>query len=54
MSRVLQQGDLRPMSGHTRAMDDLVAILKSREPHYAKADARSRPRGRPRPRRCAS
>jgi XRE family transcriptional regulator, aerobic/anaerobic benzoate catabolism transcriptional regulator len=39
MSRVLQQGDLRPMAGHTRAMDDLVAILKSREPLYAKADA---------------
>jgi XRE family aerobic/anaerobic benzoate catabolism transcriptional regulator len=39
MSRVLQQGDLRPISGHTRAMDDLVAILKSREPLYAKADA---------------
>jgi XRE family aerobic/anaerobic benzoate catabolism transcriptional regulator len=39
MSRVLQQGDLRPMSGHTRAMDDLVAILESREPLYAKADA---------------
>ncbi len=39
MSRVLQQGDLRPISGHARAMDDLVAILKSREPLYAKADA---------------
>ena len=38
MSRVLQQGDLRPISGHARAMDDLVAILKSREPLYAKAD----------------
>ena len=38
MSRVMAQGDLRPMSGSTRAMDDLVAILSSREPLYAKAD----------------
>ena len=39
MQRVMDQGDLRPMSGHARAMDDLVAILASREPLYAKADA---------------
>jgi len=26
------------MSGNTRAMDDLVSILGSREPLYAKAD----------------
>jgi XRE family transcriptional regulator, aerobic/anaerobic benzoate catabolism transcriptional regulator len=39
MGRVLQQGDLRPMAGHTRAMDDLLSILRSREPLYAKADA---------------
>jgi XRE family transcriptional regulator, aerobic/anaerobic benzoate catabolism transcriptional regulator len=38
MSRVMAQGDLRPMSDSTRAMDDLVSILKSREPLYAKAD----------------
>src|SRR5262245_8917194 len=38
MSRVMAQGDLRPMSGSTRAMDDLVSILSSREPLYAKAD----------------
>jgi XRE family aerobic/anaerobic benzoate catabolism transcriptional regulator len=38
MQRVMEQGDLRPMSGHARAMDDLVAILASREPLYAKAD----------------
>jgi len=38
MQRVVQQGDLRPMSGHARAMEDLLAILKSREPLYAKAD----------------
>jgi XRE family aerobic/anaerobic benzoate catabolism transcriptional regulator len=39
MSRVTAQGDLRPMAGHARAMDDLVAILQSREPLYAKAHA---------------
>ena len=38
MSRVMAQGDLRPMSGSTRAMDDLKSILSSREPLYAKAD----------------
>jgi XRE family aerobic/anaerobic benzoate catabolism transcriptional regulator len=38
MSRVIEQGDLRPMSGHARAMDDLISILESREPLYAKAD----------------
>jgi XRE family transcriptional regulator, aerobic/anaerobic benzoate catabolism transcriptional regulator len=39
MSRVIAQGDLRPMGDSTRAMADLVAILNSREPLYAKADA---------------
>lgn len=38
MSRVIAQGDLRPMSNNAHAMDDLVAILNSREPLYAKAD----------------
>jgi XRE family aerobic/anaerobic benzoate catabolism transcriptional regulator len=38
MQRVAAQGDLRPMSENARAMDDLVSILKSREPLYAKAD----------------
>lgn len=38
MSRVMAQGDLRPMSDSARAMDDLVSILESREPLYAKAD----------------
>jgi XRE family transcriptional regulator, aerobic/anaerobic benzoate catabolism transcriptional regulator len=38
MSRVVAQGDLRPMASNPRAMDDLVSILKSREPLYAKAD----------------
>jgi XRE family aerobic/anaerobic benzoate catabolism transcriptional regulator len=38
MNRVIEQGDLRPMAENARAMDDLVSILKSREPLYAKAD----------------
>jgi XRE family aerobic/anaerobic benzoate catabolism transcriptional regulator len=40
MNRVLDQGDLRPMAeGHPQAMDDLRAILDSRAPLYAKANA---------------
>jgi XRE family aerobic/anaerobic benzoate catabolism transcriptional regulator len=38
MNRVVEQGDLRPMADNSRAMDELVSILKSREPLYAKAD----------------
>ena len=38
MQRVIDQGDLRPMADSARAMDDLLSILKSREPLYAKAD----------------
>ncbi|HEX2655984.1 MAG TPA: helix-turn-helix transcriptional regulator [Xanthobacteraceae bacterium] len=38
MNRVIDQGDLRPMADNARAMDDLVSILSSREPLYAKAD----------------
>jgi XRE family aerobic/anaerobic benzoate catabolism transcriptional regulator len=38
MQRVIAQGDLRPMADNARAMDDLVSILRSREPLYAKAD----------------
>src|SRR5215813_8666638 len=38
MSRVVAQGDTRPMAGHAEAMDDLRNILTSREPLYAKAD----------------
>lgn len=37
MKRVMEQGDLRPMANSARAMEDLIAILKSREPLYAKA-----------------
>ncbi len=39
MSRVMAQGDMRPMAKSGRAMDDLVSILRSREPLYAKAEA---------------
>jgi XRE family aerobic/anaerobic benzoate catabolism transcriptional regulator len=38
MDRVVQQGDLRPMSGSGEAMDDLRTILAGRSPFYAKAD----------------
>jgi XRE family aerobic/anaerobic benzoate catabolism transcriptional regulator len=38
MQRVIAQGDLRPMADNRHAMDDLVSILKSREPLYARAD----------------
>ena len=41
MSRVLAQGDTRPMAGHAgnaEAMDDLKRILDSRAAFYAKAD----------------
>jgi XRE family aerobic/anaerobic benzoate catabolism transcriptional regulator len=39
MKRVMAQGDMRPMAHSARAMEALVAILKSREPLYAKAEA---------------
>jgi XRE family aerobic/anaerobic benzoate catabolism transcriptional regulator len=39
MSRVLAQGDTRPMAGHAQAMADLKSILGSRESLYGKADA---------------
>ncbi len=38
MKRVMEQGDMRPMANSARAMEDLIAILKSREPLYAKAE----------------
>jgi XRE family aerobic/anaerobic benzoate catabolism transcriptional regulator len=34
-ARVAQQGDLRPMSGRPRALDELVALLARREPVYS-------------------
>jgi XRE family aerobic/anaerobic benzoate catabolism transcriptional regulator len=39
MSRVIAQGDFRPMDGNEAAMQDLRRILAAREPLYAKADA---------------
>jgi XRE family aerobic/anaerobic benzoate catabolism transcriptional regulator len=39
MSRVVAQGDMRPMQGHAQAMQDLKEILRAREPLYARADA---------------
>ena len=49
MQRVVEQGDLRPMAENSRAMDDLVSILKSREPLYARADVPLKtPQKRPR------
>ena len=39
MSRVLAQGDYRPMAGNAEAMDDLKRILAAREAMYRKADA---------------
>jgi len=38
MKRVIEQGDLRPMADSKSAMNELVAILKSRESLYSKAD----------------
>lgn len=38
MSRVLAQGDLRPMAANDQAMEDLRRILEAREPLYKKAD----------------
>lgn len=39
MERVAAQGDMRPMAGNRKAMEDLEAILDSRMPLYARADA---------------
>lgn len=38
MSRVIAQGDTRPMRDHKEAMQDLKNILTAREPLYAHAD----------------
>ena len=38
MSRVMAQGDLRPMAASREAMDDLKSILVSRAAFYSKAD----------------
>ena len=39
MSRVMAQGDMRPMEGNTQAMADLRRILQSRAALYGQADA---------------
>jgi XRE family aerobic/anaerobic benzoate catabolism transcriptional regulator len=39
MSRVMAQGDMRPMSENREAMADLVAILEARSQDYAQAEA---------------
>jgi len=39
MSRVMAQGDFRPMAQNPEAMADLVAILDARRPDYARAQA---------------
>ena len=38
MSRVVAQGDFRPMAANDQAMEDLRRILEAREPLYRKAD----------------
>ncbi|HET7150628.1 MAG TPA: helix-turn-helix transcriptional regulator [Candidatus Acidoferrum sp.] len=38
MSRVMEQGDFRPMAANGQAMEDLRRILDAREPLYRKAD----------------
>jgi XRE family aerobic/anaerobic benzoate catabolism transcriptional regulator len=37
LSRVMAQGDMRPMAGSTQALQDLKHILNERTPFYAKA-----------------
>ena len=39
MSRVLAQGDFRPMAQNRQAMADLMAILEARRTDYARAEA---------------
>ena len=39
MSRVMKQGDFRPMARNREAMADLVAILEARRGDYARAEA---------------
>jgi XRE family transcriptional regulator, aerobic/anaerobic benzoate catabolism transcriptional regulator len=47
MTRVVAQGDTRPMAGNAEAMNDLRNILISREPLYAKANLVLDTSGRP-------
>jgi XRE family aerobic/anaerobic benzoate catabolism transcriptional regulator len=39
MSRVMKQGDFRPMAKNREAMADLIAILDARKADYARAEA---------------
>jgi XRE family aerobic/anaerobic benzoate catabolism transcriptional regulator len=39
MSRVMAQGDFRPMAQNRQAMTDLMAILDARRADYARAEA---------------
>jgi XRE family transcriptional regulator, aerobic/anaerobic benzoate catabolism transcriptional regulator len=39
MSRVVKQGDFRPMAKNREAMADLIAILEARRADYARAEA---------------
>ncbi len=39
MQRVIEQGDMRPMAGNDRAMDDLRTILREREAYYRQAES---------------
>jgi XRE family aerobic/anaerobic benzoate catabolism transcriptional regulator len=46
MQRVIDQGDLRPMRDNRQSMEDLHAILASREALYAQADIQLETTGR--------
>ena len=48
MARVRAQGDERPMAGNPQAMDQLRALLDSRAPLYARAEAELDTSGRTR------
>ena len=39
MSRVMKQGDFRPMARNREAMADLHALLEARKSDYARAEA---------------
>jgi len=47
MSRVVAQGDFRPMEGNAEAMEDMRRILLARESLYSKADFTLDTTGRP-------
>ena len=47
MSRVVAQGDARPMAGNRQAMEDLRLILAERSPFDAKADLTCDTSGKP-------